>query len=145
MKDVISLSKDDSAESAASLMVTQRIGCVIIHGEDEKPIGIVTERDLVTKIVANNESSQIKLETIMSSPLIKVNETSSVAVAARQMTSNNIKRLPVTNRNGILRGIITMSDVLRETISDPSISDEDVVEYLTEALRIISKSAVRSP
>ncbi|MFW9855989.1 MAG: CBS domain-containing protein [Candidatus Thorarchaeota archaeon] len=144
MKDVISLSKDDSAESAASLMVTHGIGSVIIHDVDEKPIGIVTERDLVTKIVANNESSRLKLELIMSTPLIKVNESSSLAVAARRMTSYNIKRLPVTGRNGILRGIITMSDLLRETIADPSISDEDVVEYLTEALRIINKSAIRS-
>lgn len=139
-REVIALSQSASAESAASVMVTQSIGCVIIIDDSQKPLGIVTERDLVTKVVATNQSAKIKLKDIMTTPLIKIYETSSLSVAARHMLKHNIKRLPVINHQGILNGVLTSSDILRETISDSSLSEEEMLEYIATALSLIRES-----
>ena len=135
-RDVITLSKDDTAKDAAQLIVSKRIGCVIIQDEKKAPLGIVTERDLVSKIVAGNEPANISLETIMTSPLLTISVSCTLADAARMMTSNDIKRLPVINRKGQLAGIITMSDILRATMTDPDLTDEELLEYLASILKI---------
>ncbi|MFX0062030.1 MAG: cyclic nucleotide-binding/CBS domain-containing protein [Candidatus Hermodarchaeota archaeon] len=136
-RNVITLSKDDTARAAAQLIVSKRIGCVIIQDEHKVPLGIVTERDLVSKIVAGNESGNVTLETIMTSPLLMISVTCTLAEASRMMTSNDIKRLPVVNRKGQLAGIISISDILRATMTDSDLTDEELLDYLSSILKIV--------
>ncbi|MFX1251375.1 MAG: cyclic nucleotide-binding/CBS domain-containing protein [Promethearchaeota archaeon] len=136
-RKVITLSKYDRAKAAARLIVSKKIGCVIIQDEHKVPLGIVTERDLVSKIIAGNKSTNIALEIIMTSPLLVIPVTCTLAEAARIMTSNNIKRLPVINKKGQLVGIISISDILRATMTDSDLSDGELLEYLSSILKIV--------
>lgn len=136
-RDVITLSKDDTAKDAAQLIVSKRIGCVIIQDEHKAPLGIVTERDLVSKIVAGNEPAHITLETIMTAPLLTISITCTLAEAAQMMTSYDVKRLPVTNKRGRLAGIISISDILRATMTDSGLTDKELLEYLASILKIV--------
>ncbi|MFX0062889.1 MAG: cyclic nucleotide-binding/CBS domain-containing protein [Candidatus Hermodarchaeota archaeon] len=129
-RDVITLNKDDTAKDAAQLIVSNRIGCGIIQDEHKAPLGIITEHNLVSKIVAGNEPAHIPLETIMTSPLLRISITCTLVEAARMMTSNYIKRLPVINRKGQLVGIISISDILRATMTDSDLTDDGLLEYL---------------
>lgn len=78
--------------------------------QDAKPIGIVSEKDIVRKVVATNANpDKVKVQEIMSSPLVTVEATASLKNAARIMEEKNVRRLPVLQEEKIL-GIILAVD-----------------------------------
>lgn len=119
-KNVKTITPDDIMEHAAELMKKHRIGCLVVVDKD-KPIGIVTERDIAYKIVAEGKSGDTKVEEVMSKDLKTVPEDKSRADAAKLMASHAIRRLPVI-KNGKLVGIVTIEDIMKsEKIGeDPS-------------------------
>lgn len=112
-KNVITLHKDSSVYDLAKLMDQNSIGCVVIT-EQEKPIGIVTERDIITKCLAKELSpKETKAKDIMSSPVINIEPNVEMVEAARLMVSRMIRRLPVVENNKLV-GIITTADMIKE-------------------------------
>jgi len=109
-KGVITVDEETPVDSVAKIMGEKSIGSVIItsHGE---PIGIFTERDLLTKFLAEDRSLKIEVGKACSSPLITAPMGISVHDAALIMTSKHIRRLPIT-RDGELVGILTARDLL---------------------------------
>ena len=108
----VTIRADETAEVAAGLMRDKEIGSLIVL-EAGKPMGIVTERDLVTKIAAADKlPSRILVRDIMTSPVVAVHPHEEVAEAARVMSQRKIRRLPVV-QDGKLVGIITENDILR--------------------------------
>jgi len=115
-RDVCTASKDESLLDASRKMLEFGVGSVIIV-EDGRPIGIVTERDILKKVVARNRvPSRVKLKEIMSSPLITIKPTTSLREAADIMRKRGIRRLPIIDDNGNLVGIITDNDILSVAI-----------------------------
>ncbi|MEE8400878.1 MAG: CBS domain-containing protein [Candidatus Hydrothermarchaeaceae archaeon] len=119
-KNVKTITPDDIMENAAELMKKHRIGCLVVVDKD-KPIGIVTERDIAYKIVAEGKGGDIKVEEVMSKDLKTVGEDKSRVDAAKLMASHVIRRLPVLKK-GKLVGIVTIEDIMKsEKIGeDPS-------------------------
>jgi CBS domain-containing protein len=109
-KGIITANGEISVENVAKIMGKRSIGSVIItdHGE---PIGIFTERDLLTKFLAKDKSLKIEVGKACSSPLITVPLGSSILDAASIMTSKHIKRLPIT-KNGRLVGMLSARDLI---------------------------------
>lgn len=109
-KRVIIVDEETPVDSVAKIMGEKSIGSVIVtsHGE---PIGIFTERDLLTKFLAEDKSLKIEVGKACSSPLITAHMGISVHDAAFIMTSKHIRRLPIT-REGELVGILTARDLL---------------------------------
>jgi CBS domain-containing protein len=109
-KRVITVDEETPVEVVAKIMGEKSVGSVIItsHGE---PIGIFTERDLLTKFLAEDRSLKIEVGKACSSPLITAPMGISVHDAALIMTSKHIRRLPIT-REGELVGILTARDLL---------------------------------
>ena len=93
-KPVITADEETLVEDVAKIMGEKSIGSVIITSEGDH-IGIFTERDLLTKFLAKNQSLKIEVGKVCSSPLITTNPKMSVGDAASIMTSKHIKRLPV--------------------------------------------------
>ena len=142
--EVVSLHGNSDAKQAAKLITKHKIGCVVIRDENGVPIGIVTEKDLVSKVIAESEKGMTpdtQLRYLMSSPLITIGAYSTLGSAAKVMTSQDIKRLPVVDDTGKLVGIITLSDILRETMVDPSLSQEAAMEYIHEVLSFVYSQA----
>ncbi|MEM0133712.1 MAG: CBS domain-containing protein [Thermoplasmatales archaeon] len=101
-----------TAESGAKVMAQKGISSLLIE-EEGRIVGIVTERDIVTKIAAGGLlPSQKKLREIMSSPLIYVDGESPLETAAEMMWKKKIRRLPVVINNNIA-GILTENDIVR--------------------------------
>ena len=97
---------------AANVMKERARGSLIVVDEG-KPIGIVTERDLVRRVIAEDKSiSATKIGDIMSSPLISVGPEATVSSAANVMYKNGIRRLPVIEEARLL-GIVTSTDLAR--------------------------------
>ena len=74
-------------------------------------MGIVTDRDFATKIVANNLSFDTTVEKIMSSPLVTINHNEPISTAAERMTDKKIRKLTVTE-NGKIIGVVTSTDLV---------------------------------
>ncbi len=110
-KDVLTLDKSTSLQEAAEHMKKLNIGCVIVT-ENDNPIGIVTERDFVTKIAAEGRPLFTEIKEVMSLPLITINSEETIWEASELMKEKTIHKLPVTD-NGKIIGIITTSDIVR--------------------------------
>lgn len=107
---VHSIGSDATVKDAASKMAHYEIGSLVVM-EQSKPVGIVTERDLLSRVLAlGKRGDSTPVRTVMSKPLICGDPEMSVSDAARFMISRGIKKLPIT-REGRLIGILTLTDV----------------------------------
>lgn len=115
-KNIISVKNNASVVESASVMVKNDIGSVVVT-KDGNPVGIITERDIVKECCAKKLcGGDLKVEEIMSAPLITIDADASLGEAAMRMSDNKIRRLLVTEKGKIV-GIITEKDVLRGTLS----------------------------
>ena len=110
-KDVVSIGVDKSVFDAAVLMSSNLVGCLVIM-DGEVPAGIVTERDFVRRVVAKKMPLDTKISEIMSKSLITVDSDASLKEAARLMSTNQIRRLPVVKQNKLV-GIVVAADFVR--------------------------------
>ncbi len=130
---VITVNEDETVEKVAQLMDKYRLGCIIVTSKDGKPIGIITERDLVVRVLAKNIlPSKLKANKVMSSPLMTISPDETISEAARMMSRLNIRRLGVVYR-GELIGIVSSKDILAVT--------PELIEIIQEKARIESQSS----
>ena len=109
-KNVITIENTKKAQDAAVILKEKEISFLVVVNEG-KPVGIVSERDIVRKIVAdNNESQTTPLETIMSKKFKWVEPNSSIELAVQKMLNNNIRRLVVLEDENLV-GVITQTDL----------------------------------
>lgn len=109
--NVVSLEPTATLKEAAKVMSQQKIGSIVIIDEN-KPLGIITERDFVTKIMLKSYSSDSKVSEVMSSPVIHVSSEQSVADVIDIMANKEIRKVPVID-NGKVIGIVTGTEFLR--------------------------------
>lgn len=103
----------DSVHGIINIMKDKNRGCVVILDESGHPAGIITERDIVRRLVfTNKDSKTTSASEIMSSPLISVNDDAYVYDVAAIMAKYGIRRLPVVKDN-VLLGIVTATDLAR--------------------------------
>ncbi len=109
-KDVITVDSKQNAMEAAKLMKEKRIASIVVS-KATRPYGIVTERDFVRLLCAENlQSKNTPLINITSSPLITVGPDISIEDAAEVMSKNKIRRLVIVDDGNIL-GIVTATDL----------------------------------
>lgn len=112
-KNIIRVDKSKTILAVSRIMSEKSISCVVIT-EKNLPVGIVTERDMIKKVLAEKLASSSKIDKIMTSPLQFVTPDTSFEAALNTMTANKIRRLLVKEGKTVL-GLITQTDVLRET------------------------------
>ena len=113
---LVTITASSSAQEAAIKMTENNISSLVVTNGNKKSVGIVTERDLVTRVCVHDASSKnTTLENIMSSPLVTIDALSSVEVAADIMSQNGVRHLLVVKDEDISKplGIITSSDFAR--------------------------------
>jgi CBS domain-containing protein len=135
-KEVKTAKESQTVKAVAKIMADKDIGSVVIvkGTEPDRPIGIITERDLV-RVAGNTEvlTLQIPVRDIMSKPVVTINTNSSIKDAIQSMELNNFRRLPVVDKEKKMVGIVTDKDIFRAIMkSQPlitSISGSLSVEY----------------
>ncbi len=111
-RDVITLDEAVSAKKAAEIMAQEGISAIITTAEG-KAVGILTERDILKRIVAEDKNSQdTKLKEIMSSPLITIGPDADLEEAAHLMFEKKIKNLPVIQGNRLI-GLVSLQDICK--------------------------------
>ena len=109
-KNVITLQYDKSALDASIMLKEKKISFLVIQKEGN-PIGLVTERDIVRKIAAEDKkSSEVLIQDLMSKKFKWVKPEDSIEDAIQKMLNNNIRRLVVLD-NDKLVGVITQTDL----------------------------------
>jgi CBS domain-containing protein len=109
------VSPDTSVVEALQIMADQNIGSVVVM-DGEKYLGIMTERDYSRKVILKDkDSASTKVSEIMSTDMPSVRPSDTVDHCMQIMTERNIRYMPVFDNNK-LTGIISMSDIVKETI-----------------------------
>jgi CBS domain-containing protein len=103
---VTTLDASDTVIDALRVMTEKGVGCVVITS-DSRPVGILTERDVMKTMMRGNEVLRNKLSGVMSLPLTTVPPDTPVVEALNLMMKKNIRRLPIVS-DGVLQGIITI-------------------------------------
>lgn len=109
---VVALDEDATSNKVADLMDENELGGVIVTNKKGQPVGIITERDLVTRVLANNlKPDAVKAKEIMTSPLVTIEPEATISEAARRMSRLKIRRLGVIYK-GNLVGVVSSKDIL---------------------------------
>ncbi|MEM4312144.1 MAG: CBS domain-containing protein [Nitrososphaerales archaeon] len=127
---VITAGPNENIANIASKMVESNVGSVIIlSNSDDEPLGIITEGDLVKKVVSKNLlPEKVRAKDIVTKPLQMVDAEKDLVEAAKMMRKHRIKRLGVSYK-GKLVGIVSMSDLIGVT--------PELMEILSEKAKIV--------
>lgn len=123
-REVVIVEQGADAREAARLMREFHVGDLVVveNGEENVPLGIVTDRDLVIEVLAREvDPSAVTVLDLVSAELVTAREEEELLDSLERMRSKGIRRLPVVNARGGLEGILTMDDVLEllsEELSD---------------------------
>jgi CBS domain-containing protein len=131
---VVTINLNASIDEVASLMIKENVGSVIVIDELGNPIGIITESDLVKKVVAKNLlPKQVKALEVMSKPLFTVDKEEDLTEVAEKMKRLNVKRFPVMFK-GKLVGVISSKDILEitPTLIDVIMEKSEIFPIKTE-------------
>jgi CBS domain-containing protein len=111
---VISVRESDSVKKAAAKMSRHDIAAVVVVDKDNKPVGMITQGDIVRRVLARTSRSlATKASSIMSKPVVSVVHGARIEDAARLMARKKLKRLCVVDQNKKLVGIVTDNDIMK--------------------------------
>lgn len=116
---IIKASIHDDAFTCATQMKVYDIGFLPIIDKN-KVVGVITDRDIVTKIISNHDKKDIK--SYINKNIISINENETIEKALLCMKNNKVKRLLVTDQNKIT-GVISLSDIIRHIENDKKIKE----------------------
>ncbi|MEM2250106.1 MAG: CBS domain-containing protein, partial [Candidatus Bathyarchaeia archaeon] len=112
VREVITIDEESSVREAAEVMNKFEIGCLIAVRKG-KAVGIITERDLLKRVVAEaRDVNKTKVKDVMSSPLVVVEPKMELEEAVRLMFQMKIKKLPVVDGKRLV-GLVTLTDIAR--------------------------------
>jgi len=135
-RNVVTVSPTDELSVAARLMRERHVGCLVVveaSGGGARPVGMLTDRDIVGAIIAREtESGQLQVGDVMTRNPVSVLESESLSTALRQMRAIGVRRLPVVGRRGELTGLLSLDDVLDTLVSEL----QDVVGAIQNERRI---------
>lgn len=125
-RKIIYVEKASNIYEVSKIMDENGIGSVIIM-DGGKPVGIVTERDIITRCLAKQlDPKKTSSKEIMSYPLVSVESDCFVSDAAKLMISKMVRRLVIID-DGKLKGVITTSDLVRGVVSKSKTTEEALI------------------
>jgi CBS domain-containing protein len=142
VKDVMSsptITVDEKAlvQKVAQFMEKYKVGGIIVTGKQGKPLGIITERDLVQRVLAkSNQQTKLTARQVMTAPLITVDPDETLSETARRMSHLNVRRLGVMYK-GNLVGVVTSRDILAIT--------PELLQIMQEQARIKEGAEIEEP
>ncbi len=123
-RDVVVAHRHTTLADAAKLMRARHVGCIVVVEKNDasKPVGILTDRDIVVEVVAAElDPRSVTVGEIMSAPLVTVRADADALDTLKTMRIRGIRRIPVVDEAGALVGLASLDDLLElagETLND---------------------------
>jgi CBS domain-containing protein len=111
-KDVATVPPDASIRKAAFLMRDRGVGAVVVVDAKNKPLSIVTDRDVALAVALDEKAPDTPVQEIMPGKLIAIGENEGIFNATQYVFGYQVRRLPIVDADGKLVGIVTMDDLL---------------------------------
>ena len=129
-RPVLALRADATALEAARAMATHKVGCILVTDREERPVGIFTERDLMTRIVVpTRDPNQVRLEECMTKDLYTVTPSHEVSEVRGELQARHIRHLPVVE-DGKLVCVLSLRDLLRADLAEQKEDVKALTEYI---------------
>lgn len=118
-RNVDVITPDDPIRTAAKRMAKRRVGSLVVLGAGEKPVGIVTDRDIVVRVLGDDrDPDHTAVADVMTREPSVISEFTPVEEALTTMRTLGVRRLPVTGSDGRLVGIISIDDFVRFLVGE---------------------------
>jgi CBS domain-containing protein len=115
-REVAVIEADTTISEAVKLMRDQHVGDIVVveqRGPEPVPVGILTDRDIVIEVLAEDVDPQsVSVGDIMSASLLTARESEELIDVIARMRAQGVRRVPVVNERGGLEGILTVDDIL---------------------------------
>lgn len=108
----------ERAREAARRMHQYKVGSLVVVDLEGKPVGILTDRDIAVKCVAEGLGGEVRVEEIMTRPVSTVHEDTSIDEAVKHMSGAQIRRLVVVDDDRSLVGLLALDDVLELLVEE---------------------------
>jgi CBS domain-containing protein len=132
-------SADDSIQDVARMMRDNDVGSVPIVDESGRVVGIVTDRDLAVRALAEGKATQLRVRDVMTASPSTCGPDDDVKDVQQTMSANQVRRVPVVDASGHVVGIIAQADLA--LAADQKISEKEVAKVIEK----ISEPATREP
>lgn len=109
--DVVTASADTSVKALAQTMLDEELGDLVIAADD-KPVGIVTDRDVALAVARYDDLSELTAEDVMTSDPVTIHEDATAVELPATMAESQVRRIPVVDDDGTLVGVATLDDVV---------------------------------
>ena len=110
---VIGTGPEMSIREAAERMTEESVGCLIVTDRTGILAGIITDRDIMTRVVATGlDPKKVSVGEAMSHPVVTISHKSEVEEAAHKLREHEIRRLPVLDQHGKVLGVVSFDDIL---------------------------------
>jgi CBS domain-containing protein len=111
--NVVTVSPDKTIREALAILVNHNVGALVVVDEIKKPVGILSERDIVRLAARNEALFGISIGEVMTTNVITALPQDELRAVANIMTEKRIRHLPIVDNQGILVGIISIGDVVK--------------------------------
>lgn len=112
-RPVVTVSPETTAHEAAHRMWTRRVGALVAVDGTGAPLGILTDRDIVVKVVAQGKDpARVQVRELLRRPPTVIREDQGILDATRLLSRRGVRRLPVVDAAGRLVGIVSLDDLL---------------------------------
>ena len=139
MHEALFLNGDTSVEEAAKKLSEADVSEVIVVDKDKKVSGIVTDKDIVRRVVSKGlNPKEVKLKDIMTKKVIMVLGEADLGLVAHLMHENKIRRVPVVNKAGRLLGVVDSRDLARALTEQ-----RDLLKRILDGLEMQLKSIAK--
>lgn len=128
--DIWSIAPQATAYHALQIMADKNVGALLVM-EEEKLVGIFSERDYARKVILKDKSSKsTPVGELMTRKVFYVDADSTLEESMALMTAKRVRHLPVLKNNRLI-GIVTLGDVVRQIISDQKFAIRELEKYIT--------------
>jgi CBS domain-containing protein len=142
-KQVVSVRAGASAQEVAEQMAREAVGCLVVVDEQERPVGILTDRDLALRVVATGgRAKETTAASVMSQPLVRVESTDPIENVIDAMRRHGIRRVPVTRKERVV-GLVSLDDLVVQLGSELDSLGDAVRHQFREARRSAQLDAAR--
>jgi len=112
-REVDTASAEESVQAAAQRMGTRHVGTLIVVDEQHTPVGVVTDRDIAIRVVAQGrDPHRTSVGEVMSADVLTIPQEIEVEKALTLMRAKTVRRLPVVDEQGHLVGVVSLDDIL---------------------------------